>query len=85
MLALDIAIGILILACLASTVRMLKGPDDANRANAADLLTFGIIGLLALVGVRTENPYTFDIVLIAALLGFLSAISLARALTRGKR
>ena len=38
-----------------------------------------------LFGVRADNPWTFDLVLIAAVVAFLSGMSLARALTRGKR
>ena len=85
MIGLDIGIVIIGLACVASTYRMLAGPTEADRAVAGDLLLFGVIGLLALFGVRTANAFTFDIVLVAALVGFLSALALARALTRGKR
>ncbi|MCP3425661.1 monovalent cation/H+ antiporter complex subunit F [Rothia sp. AR01] len=85
MIAIDLSIVVIGLVCLVATYRMLRGPDDAHRAIAADLLMFGILGLIVLLGVRTRSPFTFDIVLIAALVAFLSAISLARALTRGKR
>ncbi|MFP5359200.1 MAG: monovalent cation/H+ antiporter complex subunit F [Actinomycetes bacterium] len=85
MIALDIGIVIIVVACLAATYRMLRGPAEADRAVAADLLLFGVVGLVALIGVRLANSYTFDIVLISSLLGFLGALSLARALTRGKR
>ena len=82
-----IAIGIILIAvaCLASTYRMLAGPTDADRAIAGDLLLFGMVGLVALFGVHAASAFVFDIVLIAALVGFLSALSLGRALTRGKR
>lgn len=85
MIALDIGIVIIVAACLAATYRMLRGPAESDRAVAADLLLFGVVGLVALMGVRLANSYTFDIVLISSLLGFLGALSLARALTRGKR
>ena len=85
MTALDAAIIVVALAALGSTYRMLAGPSDADRAIAADLLLFGVIGLIALFGVRAASAFTFDIVLIAALVGFLGPLSLARALTRGKR
>jgi multicomponent Na+:H+ antiporter subunit F len=85
MIGLDLGILVLTLACLATTVRMLAGPAEADRAIAGDLLLFGIVGLIALVGVRIGSGYTFDIVLVASVVGFLSALSLARALTRGKR
>ncbi|WP_066906737.1 monovalent cation/H+ antiporter complex subunit F [Millisia brevis] len=80
-----VAMGIVAVACLVAGYRMLVGPTDADRAVAADLFMFGIVGLLALFGVWLGNRYTFDIVLVAALLGFLGALSLARALTRGTR
>ncbi|MFP7761363.1 monovalent cation/H+ antiporter complex subunit F [Marisediminicola sp. LYQ134] len=84
-LAIDIAIAIIVLVGIAATYRMLAGPTDADRAVGGDLLLFGLIGLVALVGVRIGSTATFDIVLVAALLGFLTAISLARILTRGRR
>ncbi|MFC4372254.1 monovalent cation/H+ antiporter complex subunit F [Citricoccus nitrophenolicus] len=85
MIGIDIGIGLLVAACLASTYRMLAGPSEADRAIAGDLLLFGILGLLALIGVRIASAATFDIVLVTAVVGFLSALALARALTRGKR
>lgn len=85
MIGVDIGIVLIALACLASAYRMLTGPTDADRVVAADLLLFGVVGIIALVGVRVAAAFAFDMVLIAALVGFLGALSLARALTRGKR
>ncbi|OLT46216.1 pesticidal protein Cry26Aa [Saccharomonospora sp. CUA-673] len=81
------ALGIVLLAvaCIASTYRMLAGPTEADRVVAGDLLLFGVAGMIALFGIRAASTYTFDIVLITSLVGFLGALSLARALTRGKR
>lgn len=85
MIGLDIGLGLLVLACLASTYRMIVGPSDADRVVAADLLLFGIMGIIVLIGVRMASTATFDIVLVLSAVGFLGALSLARALTRGKR
>lgn len=85
MIGLDIGLGLLVLACLASTYRMIAGPTDADRVVAADLLLFGIMGVIVLIGVRMASTATFDIVLVLSAVGFLGALSLARALTRGKR
>lgn len=85
MTPLGIAITILALASVCAAYRMVAGPTEADRAVAADLLMFGFVGLIAVIGVRVSNAFTFDIVLVAVLVGFLSALSLARALTRGKR
>lgn len=77
-----IAIGV---AIVIAGARALKGPTDADRVVASDLILFGLLGLVTLIGILMDNPYTFDIVLITALIGFLASVSLARALTRGKR
>lgn len=84
-MAIDIAIVTITVACLVATYRMLVGPTEADRAIGGDLLLFGVIGLILLFGVRTPNVFAFDITLVATLVGFLGALSLARALTRGKR
>lgn len=85
MIGVDVGIVLLTAVCLASAVRMLRGPTDADRAVAADLLLFAVLGLIALFGVRAGSASTFDLLLIATLVGFVAALSLARALTRGKR
>lgn len=85
MIGVDIAIVLVVISLALAAARMVIGPTDADRAVAADLLFFAIIAMIALVGVRVGSSATFDIVLIATLVGFLSAISLARALTKGKR
>lgn len=82
-----ILFGVLVLASsvLVAGVRMFRGPNDANRAIASDLLFFAVVGLIALFGVLAMSPPVFDLVLIATLVGFLATLSLARALTRGRR
>lgn len=85
MIGVDIAIAVIAVAVILAAVRMILGPADADRAIAADLLFFCIIALITLYGIRAASTATFDIVLIATLAGFLAALSLARALTRGQR
>ncbi|WP_062381421.1 monovalent cation/H+ antiporter complex subunit F [Demequina pelophila] len=85
MIGIDIGLALLLIACLASTYRMVKGPTGADRAVAADLLLFGIVGIIALIGLKVASPARFDIVLVASVVGFLGALSLARTITRGHR
>lgn len=85
MIVLDIAIAAFTLALLISAGRIAIGPAPADRAVAADLLTFSLIGLIALVGTRMVSAGTFDLVVVATLVAFLAAISLGRALTGGRR
>ncbi|HZK32169.1 MAG TPA: monovalent cation/H+ antiporter complex subunit F [Corynebacterium sp.] len=85
MTVISIAIVIVGLSTLPAAYRMLMGPTPADRVSAADLLLFILVALLALVGVGKASGFTFDLVFVAALVGFLSAVSLARALMRGER
>lgn len=85
MTVLDIAIAACGFALLVATARIAAGPTPADRAVAADLLTFSLIGLIALVGTRMAASGTFDLVVVATLVAFLAAVSLARALTGGRR
>lgn len=82
-----ILFGVLVLAVsvVVAGVRMFRGPNDANRAIASDLLFFAVVGLIALFGVLAMSSTVFDLVLIATLVGFLATLSLARALTKGRR
>jgi multicomponent Na+:H+ antiporter subunit F len=82
---LTIALGLLMATMLAASWRIMRGPTDADRAVAADLLFFATIALIAVLGVRAASTSTFDIMLIATLVGFLGVLSLSRALTRGRR
>lgn len=80
-----IGLAILAVCMIAVAFRMITAPLDADRAVAADLLTFSFVGMLAIFGVLLAGEYFFDLVLVASIVGFLSAVSLARALTRGRR
>jgi multicomponent Na+:H+ antiporter subunit F len=85
MIVLDIAIAGCGFAFLLSAARIAVGPTPADRAIAADLLTFTIIGLVALIGTKSHSEGTFDLIIVATLVAFLASVSLARAITRGQR
>ncbi|MGO1174074.1 MAG: monovalent cation/H+ antiporter complex subunit F [Actinomycetaceae bacterium] len=80
-----IAIALVGLTGAVATYRMLVGPTDADRVVGADLLTFSVLGLIVLGGIYLANRFTFDLLLVGALVAYLSSISLGRALTRGRR
>lgn len=85
MSVLDISIIGCAVALLAAVVHIVRGPTTADRVVAADLLTFSLVALIALIGVRLGRAGTFDLVLVATLVAFLAAISLGRAMTGGRR
>ena len=73
------------IAIVLSIVRIVIGPTPADRAVGADLLSFGLIAELALLGTRLGRMGTYDLVLVATLVAFLAAVSLARVMVRGRR
>ncbi|NDK31315.1 pesticidal protein Cry26Aa [Nesterenkonia sp. Hz 6-5] len=82
---LEIALILLGLGMLLAGVRAYLGPKITDRAVAADLIFFAIIGFIALIGLRANIEALFDIILIATLLGFMAAISMARLGSGGRR
>lgn len=80
-------LGLVILAMcmIAVAYRLTTAPFDADRAVAGDLLMFTFTSMLALIGVLLAGDYFFDVIVVASVVGFLSAVSLARVLTRGRR
>ena len=80
-----IALSLLALAVVFSVIRAWRGPTSGNSAVAGDLIFFAFIGAVAVIGVLLPITAVMDIILIAALLGFLSVLSLARWMQGGKR
>lgn len=73
------------LCALPAVYRMVVGPNRPDRVSAADMLMFILVAELALLGYAKGSSWEFDLVLVAAVVGFLSAVSLSRALMRGAR
>lgn len=82
---LEVALILLALGMVIASVRGLLGPRTMDRAVAADLIFFATIGFVALIGLRTNIEALFDIILIATLLGFMAALSMARLGSGGRR
>jgi len=80
-----VALGLLALSIVFAVVRAWRGPTAGNSAVAGDLIFFAFIGAVAVIGVWLSIEAVMDIILIAALLGFLSVLSLARLIQGNKR
>ncbi|UOE22188.1 pesticidal protein Cry26Aa [Thermobifida halotolerans] len=65
-------------------VRVVRGPTAADRLVASDLGFFVFISMTALVGARVGSEWVFDIVLVAALVGFIATVWLARMVGRSR-
>lgn len=80
-----VAAGILALSVLLGLARILTAPDSASRAVVGDLVFFACVAILALFGMLHGSSVSVDLALLAAILGILATIALARIMTRGRR
>lgn len=83
--ALWIAIGILGVSILVGLLRIVTATDGASRAVVGDLVFFSAIGVLLVLGMMVDSAAIGDAAMLAALLGILATIALARIITRGRR
>lgn len=73
-----VALILLGLALLISTIRVIVGPTLADRVLALDLLTVVAMGFVGTIAIRTGLTLYLDIAISLALLGFLATIAFAR-------
>ena len=82
-LAAEASIGLLALALLLATFRLVCGPTAADRILALDTLHVESIALLVVAGVRFAERSMFDAALVIALFGFVGSVALAKYRLRG--
>ena len=69
---------LVLLTVVVGLVRVLRGPADADRIMAAQLLGTGGIAALLLAGIAMAAPALFDLALILALLAAFASVAMAR-------
>ena len=82
-LALYAAFMSLALAILLCIVRLVRGPDAADRIVAFDTLYINTVALLIVLGIDQRTAVYFDAALLIALTGFIGTAALARYAARG--
>ena len=80
-----ICVVVLGLSMAAAVYRMVVGPEPGDRAAAADLVFYGFVAMVAFIGVIRGSDVVITIAVVATIVGFLAALSLARIVTGGKR
>lgn len=74
------AAALVLAAAAVGLVRLLRGPSDADRVGAAQLLGTGGTAALLLVAVATATPAVVDVALVLALVSAFASAALATAL-----
>lgn len=80
-----LTVAILLVAAVLGLVRVMTARDDASVAAVSDLVYFCAVGIFLMVGMASESIVILDVATLAALVGILATVSLARILTRGRR
>lgn len=79
------AVILLVAAIIVGVINLVLAKDGPSRAVVGDLLYFSAIGVLVMIGTLAGSGAVFIAAMIAALLGIVATIALARIITRGRR
>lgn len=83
-LAVQIAMGMLLLALVLSFYRLAKGPTTPDRIVAADTIATTLTGLFALFAIQTGETLFIIAVVALTILSFVATAVYAKFLERGK-
>lgn len=78
----DIAFGGLALSALLCVARLIRGRSVADRIVALDLLLVITVSGIAVLAVATGSGVFLDVLMVAALLGFVGTVTVARYMER---
>jgi multisubunit Na+/H+ antiporter MnhF subunit len=76
--SIEILITLLVASIIICFIRLVRGPDVANRAVAFDLIAVHAVGIIALFAVYSGSPVLADAAIVISVLGFLGTLMLAR-------
>ena len=63
---------VLLLSLVLVTVRLLRGPSLADRAVASDQLALRVVALIVVHSMESDQAFLIDLVIVTAIVGFLS-------------
>jgi multicomponent Na+:H+ antiporter subunit F len=81
-IASQFALVVLLVSIVLALVRLIKGPDAADRIVALDLISILIVAFLATESIYTGETSFLDVAIAYALIAFLGTVALARFLMR---
>jgi multicomponent Na+:H+ antiporter subunit F len=66
-------VNLILLLSLALTIyRLVRGPTLADRAVASDQIAINVTALIAVYSISSDQPTLIDLVIVTAIVGFLS-------------
>jgi multicomponent Na+:H+ antiporter subunit F len=82
--SIDIFLYILILLSFFCLFRIIRGPSIADRMVAIDIFGILVVGICALMVIKTGRQFLIDIAITWVILSFIGTITLAKYLSRKK-
>jgi multicomponent K+:H+ antiporter subunit F len=79
----EIAFFLVSVALVLSFMRLVIGPEVADRILALDTLYINSIALLILLGIHLNSALYFEAALLIAVMGFIGTLALSKYLMRG--
>ena len=79
------ALVLLLISIVLVLVRLIKGPDAADRIVALDLMSMLIVAFLATESIYAGETSFLDVAIAYALIAFLGTVALARFLMRSQQ
>lgn len=79
---LDVLLGVVFFSMGLTTVRLLRGPTQADRVMALDVLVIAAVAAVALMAWRIRAVALLDVAVAVAMVTFISAVALAWYLER---
>ena len=79
-----VALVVLGVATLLTTVRLVRGPSALDRVVAVDVLVALILGVLVVAAALSGDSATIPVVVATSLVGFLGSTTVARFLGRDR-
>ncbi len=80
-----LSLALLLISIGLAFLRLVRGPQAADRVIALDLIAVLIVAFLAAYAIHTGNTSFLDVAIAYALVAFLGTVALARFLIRSKR
>lgn len=76
-------LGVLCVAVVLALVRLIRGPNIADRVVALDLIATIIVGMTAVLAIATAEPTFLSVSIVLALVAFLGTVAFAYYVQRG--
>jgi len=82
--ATTVALAMLALSLALALYRLLIGPATVDRILALDTMSINVLALLVVLSIRWDTAAYLESALVLALLGFVSTVTFAKYLVRGR-